>query len=99
MHQAIGTTVETKGNRGVGKMKAVSAFTAEEVDAERDQVITQRFVLPSADGTGTVEVDVECQNRFVNFLEKTNGEWKIHCKRCVPLIRQSSDSFRLQGLL
>lgn len=65
MHQAIGTTVETKGDRAVAKMKAV---------------ITQRFKLPAQDGNDEVEVDVECQNRFTYFLQKNSaGDWKINC--------------------
>ncbi|OXM75869.1 hypothetical protein C364_06419 [Cryptococcus neoformans Bt63] len=63
MHQAIGTTVETKGDRAIAKMKAV---------------ITQRFKLPAQNGNGEVEVDVECQNRFTYFLQKNSaGDWKI----------------------
>ncbi|KAI5479014.1 hypothetical protein MNV49_004418 [Pseudohyphozyma bogoriensis] len=64
MHQCLGCTVETNaaGTRGIGKLKTV---------------ITQRFDFPALDGEGTVEVDVECQNRFVFFVVKTEtGEWK-----------------------
>lgn len=41
------------------------------------QIITQRFKLPAQDGNGEVEVDVECNNRFVFFcLKNAEGEWK-----------------------
>ncbi|KAL7422388.1 hypothetical protein Q5752_003034 [Cryptotrichosporon argae] len=61
MHQCLGTTTELAGARAVAKLKTQ---------------ITQRFELPAADGHGTVEVDVECQNRFTFLVEKVNGEWK-----------------------
>jgi len=67
MHQCLGTTVETKGSRGIGKMKTN---------------ITQRFNFPAADGNGTVECDVVCQNRFVflTLKDPETGDWKAECK-------------------
>lgn len=44
------------------------------------KLITQRFDLPAEHGDGTVEVDVECQNRFTFLVEKVNGEWKAACE-------------------
>ncbi|GAA6033657.1 hypothetical protein JCM8097_004369 [Rhodosporidiobolus ruineniae] len=63
MHKCLGTTVEVNatGQRGIGIVKTE---------------ITQRFES-EAEGGGTCEVDVECQNRFVFFVEKqANGDWK-----------------------
>ncbi|GAA5880172.1 hypothetical protein JCM8547_006578 [Rhodosporidiobolus lusitaniae] len=63
MHQCLGSSAEVnaKANRGLGIVKTI---------------ITQRFES-DAEGGGKCEVDVECQNRFVFFVEKQeNGDWK-----------------------
>ncbi|KAF5388669.1 hypothetical protein D9757_004745 [Collybiopsis confluens] len=63
MHKVLGTSVEVKGHRGLGKCKGI---------------ITQRFQIPCEQG-GKCEVDVECQTRFWFWVEKNeSGEWKAY---------------------